>query len=121
MLLQLILTAASPAVAAPTVAAASAAAASFAASAHAVRAGGQLHVTNFKLEGDFAASTLQLTRFEVFTPDAQVCLVGACGTDQAVPCPAAPAAPLPLLLPLPAWVQAPHRLSLQHSPTVCRS
>lgn len=70
---QLALAAAAPA-AAPTAAAASMPTASFAASAHAVRQGGRWQVTDYKLEGDATASTLQLTRFEVFSPNA---LVGA--------------------------------------------
>ncbi|KAI7841473.1 hypothetical protein COHA_004867 [Chlorella ohadii] len=71
LLAHLALAAAAPA-AAPTAAAATAATASFAASAHAVRRGGRLQVTNYKLEGDVTASTLQLTRFEVFSPTAQI-------------------------------------------------
>lgn len=69
---QLALAAAAPAAAAPTAAAASAPTASFAAAAHAVRKGGKLQVTNYKLEGDVTASTMQLTRIEVFSPNAQV-------------------------------------------------
>ena len=71
LLAHLALAAAAPA-AAPTAAAATAATASFAAAARAVRRGGRLQVTNYKLEGDVTASTLQLTRFEVFSPTVQV-------------------------------------------------
>ncbi len=75
LLAQLALAAAAQAAAqaaAPTVAGATAATANFAAAARAVRRGGRLQVTNYKLEGDVTASTLQLTRFEVFSPTAQV-------------------------------------------------
>lgn len=71
LLARLVLAAAAPA-AAPAAAAASMPTASFAASAHAVRQGGKMRVTNYKLEGDMSASTLELTRIEVFTPAAQV-------------------------------------------------
>lgn len=71
LLARLVLAAAAPA-AAPAAAAASMPTASFAASAHAVRQGGKMRVTNYKLEGDMSASTLELTRIEVFTPTAQV-------------------------------------------------
>lgn len=72
LLLALLALAAAARAAAPTAAAASAATASFAASARGVRRGGKLRVTNYKLEGDVTASTLELTRFEVFAPDATV-------------------------------------------------
>ena len=80
LLLALLALAAAAPAPAPTAAAASAATASFAASARGVRRGGKLRVTNYKLEGDVTASTLELTRFEVFAPDATVrALLAAAG------------------------------------------
>ena len=80
LLLALLALAAAAPAPAPTAAAASAATASFAASARGVRRGGKLRVTNYKLEGDVTASTLELTRFEVFAPEATVrALLAAAG------------------------------------------
>ena len=56
---------------------AAAAAPSFAAAAQAVQPGGNLTVTDYRLEGDAAASTLQLRRLEVWAPGARVWLQAA--------------------------------------------
>ena len=75
--LALALAAAPAGVAAVPAAAAAASAAGFHAAARAVDPGGALTVTDYRLEGDAAASTLQLERVEVWAPGARVWLQAA--------------------------------------------
>ena len=123
LLALLALAAAAPTPAAAAAAAASASAAAspsaFAAVARAVPVGGRLTVTNYRLEGDALASTLELARFQLFSPGAQARAAagewgvgggkpsggGGAGPRQALQLPSAPA--LPCQLAAPARPRAP--------------
>lgn len=76
------LLAAHPALAAPAAATASAASASaFAATARGTALGGRLTVTGYWLEGEATDSTLVLTRYNIWRPDAQIVVHSASGAQ----------------------------------------